>query len=368
VRAVKKYLGQGKLQQRFYGLVFMYAFEPKKEVKESTTTWLKARAAMAAKANDSGMVQVFVRFLSLLAHHQDFSPNPDELEDFIEYIMFYLKCVATEANIPLIYHLAQRVKTVQDGIDPDKSENLYVLSDLAQAIIKRFQEEKGWSLQVYSRKVRIPAGPFASLSDHQTAQDISEKRYLPEELDEDVIADFVRASLKPKKRKAEGSSRPPAKKVKASAAASVVKKAPVRKLPKPAKTPKKRIEDSIPESERRKSSRVSVSKAKNYVEESDSDEEDEPERWDDDDNENDGGSKDIPSDTPPSSHPTPAAARAVLQENTRAARVRPQKAAPSSTKKLPTRGSKRNGTAAEVDVMGIPDDSDEELSDVPSDV
>jgi sister-chromatid-cohesion protein PDS5 len=369
VRAVKKYLGQDKLQQRFYGLVFMYAFEPKKEVKESTTTWLKARAAMAAKANDTSMVQVFVRFLSLLAHHTDFSPNPEELEDFIEYIVFYLKCVATEANLPLIYHLAQRVKTVQDGIDPSKSDNLYVLSDLAQAIIKRFQEEKGWSLQVYSRKVRIPAGPFASLTDHQTAQDISEKRYLPDELDDDVIADFVRASLKPKKRKAEGSSKPTAKKVKSSAAASLPKKAPIRKLPKPAKTPKKRIEDSIPESERRKSSRVSVSKAKTYAEESGSEDEDQPERWDDDDDdENDGGSKDIPSDTPPSSHPTPAAARAVLQESTRVARVKPQKPAPSAAKKLPTRGSKRNGAAAEVDVMEIPGDSDEELSDVPSDV
>lgn len=361
VRAVKKYLGQGKLQQRFYGLVFMYAFEPKKEVKEGTTTWLKARAATTAKANDTSMVQVFVRFLSLLAHHQDFSPNPEELEDFIEYIMFYLKCVATEDNLPLIYHLAQRVKTVQDGIDPSKSENLYVLSDLAQAIIKRFQEEKGWSLQVYSRKVRIPAGPFASLSDHQTAQDISEKRYLPDELDEDVILDFVRASLKPKKRKAEGVSKQPAKKAKSTVSASAPKKAPVRKAPKPAKTPKKRIEDTIPESERRKSSRVSTSKTtKNYAEESASEEDEEAERWDDD--EDNAEDKDIPSDTPPSSHPTPAAARAAVQETSRQARV-PQKPA---TKKLPTRGSKRNGAAA--DVMEIPDDSDEELSDVPSDV
>lgn len=359
VRAVKKYLGQGKLQQRFYGLVFMYAFEPKKEVKEGTTTWLKARASMSAKTKDTSMVQVFVRFLSLLAHHQDFSPNPEELEDFIEYIIFYLKCVATEEDLPLIYHLAQRVKTVQDGIDNSKSENLYVLSDLAQAIIKRFQEEKGWNMPVYPHKVRIPAGPFATLSDHQTAQDISEKRYLPDELDEDVIADFVRASLKPKKRKAEGTSRQPAKKAKASVSASAPKKAPVRRVPKPAKTPRKRIEDTIPESERRKSSRVSVSKAKNYVEESASEDE-QPERWDDDD-EDDGEEKNIPSDTPPSSHPTPAAARATVQESTRLAK--PQRPA---ARKLPTRGSKRNGTPA--DVMEIPDDSDEELSDVPSDV
>lgn len=361
VRTVKKYLGQGKLQSRFYGLVFMYAFEPKKEVKDSTTTWLKARATIAAKANDTSIVQVFVRFLSLLAHHQDFSTNAADLEDFVEYIIFYLKCVASEASLPLIYHLAQKIKTVKDGLDSSKSENLYVLSELAQVIIKRFQEEKGWSLQVYSSKVRIPAGPFASLPNHQIAQEISDKRYLPDDLDEDDIADLVRSSLKPKKRKAEGTSKQPAKKAKPSASASVSKKAPVRKAPKPAKTPKKRIEDTIPESERRKSSRVS--NAKSYIEQSDSDEDEAEEGWDDD-----GDDKAIPSDTPPSSHPTPAAARAPEQDTTAGAR-RPQKAAAAkklATKKLPTRGGRRNRKP--VDVMDIPDDSDEELSDVPSDL
>lgn len=353
VRTVKKYLGQGKLPQRFYGLVFMYAFEPSKEVKESTTTWLKARAAMAGKGNDPTMVQVFVRFLSLLAHHQDFSKEAGELEDFVEYIMFYLKCVATESNIPLIYHLAQRVKTVQDGIDQSKTENLYVLSDLAQAIIKRFQEEKGWSLQVYPSKVRIPAGPFAPLADHQTAQEISEKRYLPDELDEDVIADLVRASLRPKKRKAEGTaSKQPAKKTKPSASAAGLKKTPARKVPKPAKTPKKKIEDTIPESERRKSARVST--AKSYVEQSDSDE-DEP------DNEEEGeiANEDVESDTPPSSHPTPAAARAPPPASSQETKKRGKQPQRAPTRRLPTRGGRRNGKA---------EDSDEELSDAPSDL
>ncbi|KAM0716615.1 hypothetical protein Q7P37_008060 [Cladosporium fusiforme] len=360
VRTAKKYLGQGKLQQRFYGLVFMYAFEPAKEVKESTTTWLKSRAAAAGKGNDTTLVQVFVRFLSLLAHHQDFSSNPEELQDFVEYIMFYLKCVASEGNLALIYHLAQKVKTVQDGIDSTKSENLYVLSDLAQAIIKRFQEEKGWSLQVYSSKVRIPAGPFAALADHQTAQEISEKRYLPDELDEDVVADLVRASLRPKKRKAESAPKQPAKKNKPSANMGA-KRTPARKAPRPTKTPKKRIEDTIPESERRKSSRVSISKAKNYVEESDSEEDEVEEGWNDDENGDGEDKKEIPSDTPPSSHPTPAPARSSEQETNKRPSRKPQKA---PARKLPARGGRKKAE----DVMEIPDDSDAELSDVPSDL
>lgn len=381
VRAVKKYLGQGKLQQRFYGLVFMYAFEPTKEVKESTTTWLKSRAAMAGKGNDTSMVQVFVRFLSLLAHHQDFSSKAEELEDFVEYIMFYLKCVATDANVPLIYHLAQRVKTVQDGIDPSKSENLYVLSDLAQAIIKRFQEEKGWSLQVYPSKVRIPAGPFAALADHKTAQEISEKRYLPNELDEDVIADLVKASLRPKKRKAESSSAPkqPAKKSKtaastatAAAAAAAAKKTP-RKAPKPAKTPKKKIEDTIPESERRKSARVS--NVRNYVEESGSEEEEEEEfegeeEHLDEDGDADGGAdqeeEEVQSDTPPSSHPTPAPARSAERETKKKPTKKPAQKAPP-TRRMPARGGRGRSQKTEVEEEEV-DGSGGELSDVPSDL
>ncbi|KAK3100933.1 Sister chromatid cohesion protein pds5, partial [Teratosphaeriaceae sp. CCFEE 6253] len=193
-------------------MVFLYAFDPIPEILHPTTTWLKSRAALAAKNEDKAMESAFPRFLSLLAHHQDFGTQPDELPDFVEYIMFYLKTVATEANLPLIYHLAQRLKTVQDGIEPDKSDNLYVISDLAEAVIRAFQDAHGWSLQLFPGKARLPAGIFAPLPSHTLAQEIAEKSYLPAELAEN-LEDLVKASMKPsRKRKSEGSSKQAAKK------------------------------------------------------------------------------------------------------------------------------------------------------------
>lgn len=355
VKAVKKYLGQGKLQPRFYCVVFMYAFEPSKQVKESTVTWLKARAAQAARNNDTTMVSTFVRFISLLAHHQDFSTDPDELEDFVEYILFYLKNVATQENLPIIYNLAQRVKTVQDGIDTSKSENLYVLSDLAESIIRRFQEDKGWNLQAIASRDRLPGGIFATIRDKEMAQEIREKRYLPNEL-EDRLDDLVRNSLKPKKRKAEGGSKPATKKLKAATTASTAKKPAAKKTPKaprPAKTPKKKPENVVPSSERRKSARGAT--AKSYVEHSDTEDDEEMEQWDhfeDDDKEN------VESSTPPTSDPTPAERLSVKKQ-----KAAPQKPAPRA---LPARGGRAR--KAQEKVFEIPDDSDEELSDAPSEM
>lgn len=287
VRTLKKYLGQGKLPNRFYALVFLYAYDPSRQTLESTSTWLKARVAMGAKGADIVMESVIARLLSLLAHHQDFGTEPDELAEFVEYIMFYLKNVATQANLPLIYAIVQRVKTVQDGVHPDMSERLWVMSDLAEATIRAFRDVQGWSLQIVSTKPRMPAGIFASMPSHAMAQEVAEKRYLPDELAEN-IEDLVKASLKPKKRKAEGSaSKQTAKRVKgdqATAGAEKEKKLPVRKapkVPKATKTPKKKAtSSSVPSSAVRKSARHSnASKAVNYVEEDDSEDDEELEKW-----------------------------------------------------------------------------------------
>lgn len=355
VKAVKKYIGQGKLQPRFYCVVFMYAFEPSKQVKESTVTWLKARATLAARNNDTTIVSTFVRFISLLAHHQDFSTDPDELEDFVEYILFYLKNVATQENLPVIYNLAQRVKTVQDGIDASKSENLYILSDLAESIIRRFQEDKGWNLQANAARDRLPGGIFASIPDKEVAQEIREKRYLPDEL-EDRLDDLVRNSLKPKKRKDDGGAKSANKKLKTNVAVSAARKPAVKKTPKaskPAKTPKKKSENIVPDSERRKSARGAT--AKSYVEHSDTEYDEEMEEWnhfEDDNKEN------VESSTPPTSDPTPAERLPIKKE-----KAAPQK---SASRALPARGGRAK--KVEEKVHEIPNDSDEELSDAPSEM
>ncbi|KAK4541300.1 hypothetical protein LTR36_008058 [Oleoguttula mirabilis] len=363
-KTLRKYLGLGKLPNRFYGLVFLYAFEPKKATKESTTTWLKSRAAMAAKTKDTTIETVFSRFLSLLAHHQDFSPNPEDLEDFVEYIMYYLTNVATETNLPLIYHTAQRLKSVQDGIDPAKSENLYILSDLAEAVIRCFQDVHGWALQLYSGKARLPSGIFAQLPSHAMAQEIADKRYLPDEL-ADKLEDLVKASMRPKKRKLDGSSKQAAKKAKpepkltADGDTRAKKKLPVRKAPKAVKTPRKKRAEDVASSAMRKSARSS--NVKNYAEDDSSDDDEEMvDQWQSDDG-GEGNKENVSSSTPPTSDPTPAPPPPVMKVE-KAAKKTAAKPAPQRSTRA-TRGVK---SAKEKDIMDVPSDSD--LSDVPSDV
>lgn len=41
---------------------------------------------------------------------------------FCRYILFYLTAVATEENLSLVYHVAQRVKQFRDGLSPENSD------------------------------------------------------------------------------------------------------------------------------------------------------------------------------------------------------------------------------------------------------
>jgi sister chromatid cohesion protein PDS5 len=198
VNNLMKYLGQDRLNPRFYTVIFLLAFEPEEKIKSSASTWMRARASAYQKKNDTTVEGLFARFISLLAHHPDFDRDVDNLKDFVQYILFYLNTVATRENLSLIYHVAQRVKSVQDGIDASMSDNLYCLSDLSQAVIRRFEEVKGWSMQAYPGRHKMPAGIFAPLPSHAVSQQIATAQYAPNELLED-LDDIVKDSMRPKK-------------------------------------------------------------------------------------------------------------------------------------------------------------------------
>ncbi|KAF2214001.1 hypothetical protein CERZMDRAFT_11260, partial [Cercospora zeae-maydis SCOH1-5] len=273
VATLKKYTGMQKpLHHRFFSLMFLYAFEPTKAVRESTATFLRARAAFYAKEEVPVLENVFPYFMSLLAHHQDFSLAEKDISDFIEYILFYLKAVATEQNLSDIYAYAQRARSFQDAIEPENSELLWTMADLAEAIMRAYESAKGWSLQLKPSKPAMPSSVYRQIRDQDFADEVSHKRFLPVDIDE-RMDDLVRDRLRPNKRKhADGDSKRPAKKVRSSnvddkaARKKKVPKAP--KAPKPAKGPKKRASDAVPSSAMRKSTRVS--NARSYADISDS--------------------------------------------------------------------------------------------------
>lgn len=253
---LKKYLNRQKLPQRFYTIPFLYAFEPNNSLKSQTATWIRSQAAFFSNLKSQSTIiphknrasitleSVFARLLSLLAHHPDYSPVPEDLVDFSRFFIFYLQNVATEENISLIYHIAQRIKQYRDAISPrtdsGQSEfdpNLYHLSDLAQLTIRKYEEAQSWIIQTLPAKIKLPSSLFEEIKSHDEAQQIAEHNYLPEGVEEEIES-LVRASIRAarstgKKRKSESEAHEGARESKK------VKGLPIRKAnTKEKRTPK----------------------------------------------------------------------------------------------------------------------------------
>ena len=279
LQRLKKYLGQQRLPQRFYTIPFLLAFEPTTSLRSDNTTWIRSRTAAfhALKAQQPSskagivMESVFARLLSLLAHHPDYDNTAEGLVDFTRYLLYYLQPVATEDNLSVIYHIAQRVKQSRDAIDPSPAydNSLYHLSDLAQLTIRKYEEAYGWNIQTMPGKIRLPVSLYTELKDHEEAQQIAEKNYLPEGVEEGV-ENLVKASIRAarsqgKKRKSEGDHEVDGREIKRSKHIPIRKAPPKEKKAKSAatttKTPKKKKRKSseeVPPSERRRSGRVQI--------------------------------------------------------------------------------------------------------------
>ncbi|KAF9892440.1 Sister chromatid cohesion protein PDS5 B [Aspergillus nanangensis] len=329
----KKLVQTSHLSRRWYTIPFLLAFEPNANLKDSTLTWLRSRAAYLSqqvnskKTEQPVMESVFSRLLSLLAYHPDYPPATldeetkfHDLTDFARYILFYLSAVANEHNLSLIFHIAQRVKQTRDGItkSDEISTRLHTLSDLAQSTIRRFADiysqqrrfgggSGGASmLQTYPGKVGVPSSLFASMGSHREAQEVAEKNFLPDDVD-DLLDRLVRSVMRTKP----GSqSQAAAKKRKPESAeaigeSSATKKARKYRPSRPrtssttSRTPKrkKKADDEwgsddgdtrkISTSARRRSSRGISNKSISYADR-DSDEDDvEMDKWDEDQAEND---------------------------------------------------------------------------------
>ncbi|KJZ78958.1 hypothetical protein HIM_01731 [Hirsutella minnesotensis 3608] len=281
---LQDYLTRAKLRARFHTILFLVAFEPVTDLKSRVETWIRSRARYYAEKKQQILEATMGRLIPLLAHHPDYTAETDDLTDFANYFFFYLAAVATEENVSLIYKYAERVKQTRDAVNPEGSDKLYVLSDLAQAIIRKYQERRGWSFQAWPGKVGLPTGLYTALPSSEMAQQIAKKQYIPEELDE-RLDDLIRAMDRKKKRKSMNDyTDQPAKRAKTQVKA-VIRERPKSKAkatkatpkkaskPKAAKPRKQATSPSIPPSERRRSGRAH--KVSDYKEREDADDEEE---------------------------------------------------------------------------------------------
>ncbi|KAF2675466.1 putative sister chromatid cohesion and DNA repair protein [Microthyrium microscopicum] len=292
VKKLIKYLGQSRLSQRFYTPLFLLAFEPEAVLKGSTEAWLRAQLRAYKRENTIVLQLIIPRLISLLAHHPDFDDQPETLSEMARYFIFYLKVISNQDNISLIFHLTQRVKNVGDGITPG-SPNIYILSDLAQAVIQRWVERQNWSMTTWPDKINLPGGIFAMLENTKVSYDIANKMYVPAEVIEgldELVAEGLRTKKSKRARLENGTSK---SKKRNRDSTEAKKDGPVKKK-KVAKTPKRKfkLDDSIMSSERRRSGRQTGSKS--YVEVSDEDaEEAEAEDGAEEDSHMNGTEKDV---------------------------------------------------------------------------
>lgn len=184
VEKLQKYLVQSKLRPKFYTIIFLTAYEPIADFKNRTETWIRSRVNHYQQNSHSVMEAIMPRLISLLAHHPDLSESVDDLADHARYIIYYVSNVANESNLGLIFRYAERVKQTRDALDPAKSKNLYLVSDLAQAVIRKWQERKGWAFEAYSKKIGLPTGLFLALPNHDAAQEVADKQYIPDGTDQ----------------------------------------------------------------------------------------------------------------------------------------------------------------------------------------
>ncbi|KDQ22406.1 hypothetical protein PLEOSDRAFT_171792 [Pleurotus ostreatus PC15] len=200
-----------KLPPRFNLIPFMTIHDPEVDVKALAANYVIAafkKLPPALKVEHFELI--FIRLLHLLAHHPDYDTSNDGLLDMGKHIQLYLDLIATPDNISLIYNLAAKAKTVRDADSHTHSENLYVMSELAQELIKIHAHNHSWSISSYPGKVKLPPDILKPLPSVEAANKVIKTVYLPEGaiawLKEPIKEKKEKEKKAPTKRKASTSS------------------------------------------------------------------------------------------------------------------------------------------------------------------
>lgn len=225
IHKLLQYWSSMMIPNRFLPLVFMTAFEKNRDMYHYVSTWIRARAErnhIRAKEDPSNKEPDLMAlefslpaFIHMIVHHHhniedeekdrgpdslpsiaaaaklstsrqpaDDSETPDSAEKgrngsgnketdgkglprsliiVARYILFYLSTVASEQNVSVIYHMSGRVKYFQDHVDESLSPQLYLVSEAAQVIIKKYQELRGWQLSAWPGSAGVPSELFKTM-------------------------------------------------------------------------------------------------------------------------------------------------------------------------------------------------------------
>jgi len=234
------------LPPRFSVIPFLTVFDPDEEIRNIASAYIVATLQrLSPRLRLQQFEMMFPRLLHLLAHHPDFAMTHESAVEMSKYIKFYFTTVATGDNVSLIFHLAEKVKTVRDVESDAYSEHIYALSDLSQRMVQSYAKHRSWTLtNIPTGKTKIPSDIFHPLPDAATANKILRTKYLPEETYQ-WLEEQGKVTKSEPKEKAEG--RKPRKR-KAKAEANGTTKRP-KKAARRRKVEESESEESSSESE-----------------------------------------------------------------------------------------------------------------------
>ncbi|KAG6907699.1 hypothetical protein DXG01_007755 [Tephrocybe rancida] len=171
-----------KLPPRYNVIPFLTVHDPESDVKAMASSYIMgALSKMRPPVKTEHLEIIFIRLMHLLAHHPDFNKTHEDLLDISKYIQFYIELVSTSENISLLFHLALKGKSIRDAESHGYTENLYVIAELAQELIKIHATSRSWTLTSYPGKVRLPADILRALPNPEAAKEIMKTVYLPQE-------------------------------------------------------------------------------------------------------------------------------------------------------------------------------------------
>ncbi|KZT61710.1 cohesin-associated protein Pds5 [Calocera cornea HHB12733] len=177
-----KYGSRMQIPPRYNVIPFLTVHDPESEPREKARSYvLTCMRRLPRNAKVACFDMIFPRLLHLLAHHPDFSTSVDDLSEMAKYVRFYIDLVCTAENLPLLWHLAGRLKTVEDT-EASFSKNVYMMSELAQHLLKRLAATHNWSISNYPAKVELPGDVFVRFRDSSKASAVQHKVYLPDDI------------------------------------------------------------------------------------------------------------------------------------------------------------------------------------------
>ncbi|GAA6049962.1 hypothetical protein JCM3770_007070 [Rhodotorula araucariae] len=208
-------------------VLFLVAHEPEEDLKESVLAFAKGRKRLPDTQRQQQWELPFLRLLHLLAHHPDFegadTTDVEILKVIAKYIEEYLEIFATAENLSFFYHLALSAKSVRDRQAPD-SENLYILSDLSQHLLKLLAARHAWPISTYPGQAQLPADLFTKFASADAARAVAKREFVPAETLKEISAlrgdKKERKKVVARKRASAASGVPKAKRARTSKAPS----------------------------------------------------------------------------------------------------------------------------------------------------